>query len=88
MELAQGERGVARFIGSGHFALNGRNGAIGLNGIEILAEHSTGHIKALVSEVLHLIKSCPVKGGRFGAASLNLILRQMERTNCDNAQYF
>jgi hypothetical protein len=55
-KLANGESGVASFIVAGTFSRNGLNGSIGLYRAQVLAEHCPGHIKALVCEVLHLVK--------------------------------
>ena len=37
--LAEGEGDVAGFIGAGELAIGGQNGAVRLNGIEVVAQH-------------------------------------------------
>ena len=46
---------VTGFVRTGLFAIGGKNGAIGLNRIEIMAQHRSGHVETLLGKTMHAV---------------------------------
>ena len=53
--FAEGEGDMAGLIGAGAFAGNGSDGAVGINGVEVVAQHRTGHVETLLGETVHSV---------------------------------
>ncbi|MCU0793545.1 MAG: hypothetical protein MUE42_12010 [Opitutaceae bacterium] len=51
--FAEGEGDVAGLVGAGFLAGGGKDGSIGLDGVQVVAQHRTGHIETLLGEAMH-----------------------------------
>ena len=55
VELAEGEGDVAGFVRTGLLAVRGKDGAVGLDRIEIMGQHRAGHIETLLGKTVHAV---------------------------------
>jgi len=54
--IAEGIGDVARFVGARLLAGSGKDGAVGLDGVEVVAQNRAGHVETLLGETMHAIR--------------------------------
>ena len=55
VKFAEGEGDVAGLVGTGLLAVRGKDGAVGLDRIEIMGQHRAGHIETLLGKTVHAV---------------------------------